>query len=152
MGLLCTDQGEHEQALEHYRRALELREQLESEQEVAEVLVSLAWAHSHRRAWNEMRPIADRAWTLAARLGRRDLLTRLLWLEAEIALAEGRPDDAHAAYEQALETSRPSTRSGHRSDDNDRLIALYRETRLRNEKSTPGRLGTLSSSPRPRDA
>ncbi len=135
MGLLCTDTGEHERAVDCHRRALGLRERLGAEQDIAEVLVSLAWAYyqhaaslqpsaERRRAEDERHAVIRRARTLADRLGRRDLLTRLLWLEADVALAEGRSDEGQAAYRRALETSRPS----HGRYDNDRLIALHRET------------------------
>jgi tetratricopeptide (TPR) repeat protein len=146
LGLLCTDTGEHERALDYHRQALRLRERLGAEQDIAEVAVSLAWAYRRHcstlrqgsgqcRARDEMRAAAERAWALTRRLNRRDLLTRLLWLDAEVALEEGRTVEAHAAYQQALETSRRATSSPvspvEGSYGNDRLLSLYRETQVR---------------------
>jgi hypothetical protein len=121
---------------------------LGSEQDVAEVLVSLAWAYrrdpsiglrtgpatgqrgaERRRSQEALDAAIRRARRLASRLGRGDLLTRLHWLEAEIAQASGRTAEAHAAYGRAVESSGPMKRSC----DNDRLIALHRETEARME-------------------
>jgi tetratricopeptide (TPR) repeat protein len=145
MGLLCTDMGEHERAVAYHRRALALREQLRGGQDVAEMLVSLAWAYydlggggsdaqdgsngGRGPAGDEMDTFVERGRTLASQLDRRDLLTRLLWLEAEVALTEGRAGEAHEIYERALEISRPVGPWR----DNDRLIALHRETEARLE-------------------
>ena len=148
LGLLCTDVGEHKQAVGYHRQALALRERLRGKQDIAEVLVSLAGAYYHhfaalrlsserRRAEDEMRSVIGRAWTLGGRLGRSDLLTRLLWLKAEVALAEGSVEGARGAYERALEISGDSTGWCSESHGcayaNDRLVALHRETRTRLE-------------------
>lgn len=158
MGLLCTDTSEHQRALDYHGRALALREKLQAEQDIAEVLVSLAWALYHRLstglttdsstfrqdqgegkhdARDQLWTVVERARTLAGSLHRHDLLARLMWLEAEDALAAGRTEEAQAAFEQALKISRPPISrppdAGGSSYGNDRLAAIYHTTQERIE-------------------
>ncbi len=95
-GLAITrqNQGDSEAAVTYTHRSLALYEHLGRERSVAEAWNTTAWVAIGRREFRRAKGALDQADLLAARIGHDELRALILATRAELALAQGKPQDA----------------------------------------------------------
>jgi len=95
-GLAITrqNQGDTEAAVTYTQRSLALYEQLGRERAVAEAWNTAAWVAIGRREFRRAQDALNQAEVLATRIEYEELRALLLATRAELALAQGRPQDA----------------------------------------------------------
>jgi tetratricopeptide (TPR) repeat protein len=95
-GLAITRQneGDTEAAVTYTSRSLALYEQLGREKAVAEAWNTAAWVAVGRREFRRAKDALDQADALAVRTGHDQLRALILGTRAELALAQGKPQEA----------------------------------------------------------
>jgi tetratricopeptide (TPR) repeat protein len=103
-GLAITrqNQGDSEAAVTYTARSMHLYEQLGRERAVAEAWNTAGWVAVNRREFRRAKDALDTADALAARIGHGELAALIIATRAELALAQGKADDAVRLAEQSI--------------------------------------------------
>lgn len=103
-GLAITrqSQGDSEAAVTYTARSMHLYEQLGRERAVAEAWNTAGWVAVHRREFRRAKDALDTADTLAARNAHGELAALIIATRAELALAQGKAEDAVRLAEQSI--------------------------------------------------
>lgn len=103
-GLAITrqSQGDSEAAVTYTARSLQLYEQLGRERAVAEAWNTAGWVAINRREFRRAKEALDRADALAARIEHVELAALIIATRAELALGQGKTEEAVRLAEQSI--------------------------------------------------
>jgi tetratricopeptide (TPR) repeat protein len=110
-GLAITrqSQGDSEAAVTYTARSLQLYEQLGRERAVAEAWNTAGWVAINRREFRRAKEALDKAAALATRIDHGELAALIVATRAELALAQGKADDAVRLAEESMTHPRATT-------------------------------------------